>query len=53
MKQLIVLAASILLGLYLFHLIAGPGPDSIYGSVGNLWRQELQTRTIRNEGGRF
>ncbi|MCF0150504.1 MAG: hypothetical protein HUJ80_03745 [Firmicutes bacterium] len=49
MKQLIVMTASILLGIALFQLIAGPGPGSIYHTAGQLWQQELQLRTVRSE----
>ena len=45
MKQLIVMAATILLGLAVFQMIAGPSEDSIFSSVGQLWQQEIDMRT--------
>jgi len=44
MKQLIILVASIMLGIFLFNLIAGSGNDSIYSSVGNYWQTVLEVR---------
>jgi len=48
MKQLIVLLASVLLGIFIFNLIAGPGKSSIYSSVGRLWQQEIKTKSIED-----
>jgi len=45
MKQLIVMVATIMLGLCLFRLIAGPDDGSILNSVGQLWQQEIDMRT--------
>ncbi|MBQ8589571.1 MAG: hypothetical protein IJ486_03860 [Firmicutes bacterium] len=45
MKQLIVMTATIMLGICLFRLIAGPAEESILSSVGQLWQQEIEMRT--------
>lgn len=46
MKQLIVMVAMILLGISIFNLIAGPSEGSIRSSVGQLWQQEIEMRTM-------
>ena len=43
MKQLIVLTASIMLGIFIFSLVGGP----LSSAVGRLWRAEVETRTMR------
>lgn len=45
MKQLIVMIAAILLGIYIFGLIAGPEEGSVRSTVGRLWQQEIAVRT--------
>ncbi|MCR4804173.1 MAG: hypothetical protein K5981_00770 [Clostridia bacterium] len=45
MKELIILIASLLLGLVLFTLIAGPDDGSIYSAVKGVWNTEIQVRT--------
>ncbi len=51
MKQFIVLIATVILGLFLFDLIAGPGDDSVYSSVRSLWINEIGQRTVRDANG--
>lgn len=51
MKQLIVLTASVILGLALFWLIAGRG-NSVYSAAGNLWEQEADLRVLSDEPAR-
>ncbi|MBO5667238.1 MAG: hypothetical protein J6S45_07310 [Firmicutes bacterium] len=46
MKQLIIMVATILLGISIFQMIAGPSEDSIRSSVGQLWQQEIEMRTM-------
>ena len=46
MKQMIVLAATIMLGVFLYGLIAGPGEGSIYSEVKNVWQHEIDARTM-------
>ena len=46
MKQLIVLASMILLGVILFGLIAGPEDGSTYSVVKGLWENEIEARTM-------
>lgn len=46
MKQLIVLVSTILLGLILFDLIAGPGESSVYSVVRGVWESEIDFRTM-------
>ncbi len=47
MKQFIVLIASLLLGLALFSLIAGPEDGSIYSTLKQVWGSELSVRTLK------
>ena len=46
MKQMIILAATIMLGVFLFNLIAGPDEESIYSEVKNVWQHEIGARTM-------
>ena len=46
MKQMIILAATIMLGVFLFNLIAGPDESSIYSEVKSVWQQEIDARTM-------
>jgi hypothetical protein len=41
MKQFIILAAMIILGLAIFDMIAGPDEDSILSTVRTQWEQEI------------
>ena len=50
MKQLIVLIATVMLGLFLFGLIAGRDDASIYSSVRKVWVNEIGQRTMREAG---
>ena len=43
MKQLIVLTASVLLGIFIFELVGGP----LTGTVKNVWQAEVDTRTMQ------
>lgn len=45
MKQMIVLAATVALGVYLFRLIAGEQDDSLLGILQHAWQSELAVRT--------
>lgn len=45
MKQLIVMAALIVLGIALFNLIAGEDESSIMSIMKDVWEQEIQMRT--------
>jgi len=45
MKQMIVMLAMVVLGIFLYNLIAGKGDDSIAGALSDLWRYEIETRT--------
>ena len=51
MKQIIVLTASILLGLALFSLIAGR-EGSIYSAAKNVWESEADMRVLSDEPAR-
>ena len=51
MKQLIVLTASILLGLALFGLIAGR-EGSVYSAAKNVWESEADMRVLSDESAR-
>lgn len=48
MKELIVLIASLMLGLFLFNLIAGEQDTSIYSAVKGVWNTEIRTRTLED-----
>ena len=48
MKQLIVLAASVILGLALFSMIAG-SDNSIYSAARNVWESEAGLRIYKDE----
>ncbi len=48
MKQLIILAASVLLGVYLFGLVAGGQESSVYSSVKRLWSREISVHTLQD-----
>ena len=47
MKELIILVASIILGVLLFNLIAGDAPGSTKSTLKNVWQQEMQYKTLR------
>ena len=48
MKELIILIASIMLGLCLFNLIAGDSDNSIYSAVKGVWNTEIRARTLED-----
>ena len=48
MKQLIILTASVLLGIFLFNMIAGSSDDSMYSAAKRLWQQEAQLHTMQD-----
>ena len=48
MKQLIVLVASVLLGLALFGMIAGR-ENSILSAAKNVWENEAELRVLSDE----
>ena len=52
MKQLIVLMASIILGLQIASLVAGP-ENSISSSLKELWTEEIELRTITREANEY
>ena len=49
MKEMIVLIASIMLGILLVNLIAGPQAESSYSAVKDVWMQEIEARNITVE----
>ena len=48
MKELIVLVASIMLGIVLFSLIAGTQEGSVYSDVKDVWQTEVEIRTMED-----
>ncbi|MCL1810057.1 MAG: hypothetical protein FWG42_09885 [Clostridiales bacterium] len=44
MKQIIVMSAMIMLGVYLFNLIAGDGDNSVKSELRELWKAEIACR---------
>lgn len=45
MKQYVVLISMIMLGIYIFNMIAGTGEESIYSSLQHVWQQGVTIRT--------
>ena len=45
MKQFIVLCSTILLGIVIFNMIAGPGGDTVMSTVSEVWDQGINVRT--------
>jgi len=45
MKQFIVLCSTIILGVAIYNMIAGPGDHSVVNVVGEVWQQGIQIRT--------
>lgn len=45
MKQLIVMAATIALGMFIFQLIAGDTEDSVLSVLKSVWEQEIAIRS--------
>ena len=48
MKQLIVMAAALLLGLQLFAMIAGRGEDSVASTLRQVWVHEIEARRMED-----
>ena len=48
MKELIILIASIMLGVFLFNLIAGDTDRSVYSAVKGVWQTEIRARTLED-----
>ena len=44
MKQFIIMSAMIMLGIFIYNLIAGSGEDSIINALERFFRQEIITR---------
>jgi len=44
MKQFIIMSAMIMLGVFIFNLIAGSGEDSLINVLAGLFRQEINAR---------
>ena len=45
MKQFIVLCSTIILGVAIYNMIAGPGDTSVISVVSEVWQQGIQVRT--------
>lgn len=45
MKQFIVLSGMILLGVFIYQLILGPGEDSFISLLGRFWKEGLESRS--------
>lgn len=45
MKQFIVLSGMILLGVFIYQLILGPGEDSFINHLGRFWKEGLEARS--------
>ena len=41
MKEIIVLCALIMLGLILYSMVSGPGPDSVLNTAKGVWEREI------------
>ena len=44
MKQLIIMSAMILLGVFIYNLIAGPGDGSLMSGLAGFFRHEIVSR---------
>jgi uncharacterized protein YxeA len=44
MKQIIVMAAMIMLGAFIYNLIAGDGENSLINELGKVWKTEIAYR---------
>ncbi|WP_165445390.1 hypothetical protein [Bacilliculturomica massiliensis] len=45
MKQILVMLATVILGLFLFDLVCGDQPGSVMSTVKTVWDCEIQART--------
>ncbi len=45
MKQYIVLISMIMLGIYIFNIVAGEGEGSLNASLKNVWQEQVVVRT--------
>ena len=45
MKELIVICASIILGIFIYHLIMGNQDSSVINSMADLWRAGIGIRS--------
>ncbi|WP_164914398.1 hypothetical protein [Aminipila luticellarii] len=45
MKQYVVLISMVMLGIYIFNMIAGNGQESIYSALQEVWVQGAEIRT--------
>lgn len=45
MKQFIIIMASLMLGIIIYNMIAGPDEGSIMSSVKHVWEEEIEMRT--------
>ncbi len=45
LKQYMVLVSMVVLGIFIFEIIAGDDPNSIVNSMANLWEKGLEVRT--------
>lgn len=46
MKQLIVMSAMIMLGVFIYGLIAGDGEESLTNAIGKLWKSEISRMAV-------
>ena len=44
MKEFIVLSAMIMLGIFIYNMIAGSGDDSLLTALSNFFRSEIESR---------
>lgn len=45
MKELIIMSAMIMLGVFIYNLIAGGGDDSLINSLSDFFKSEIETRS--------
>lgn len=46
MKQFIVMASTIFLGVYIFNLILGNNDESIANTISNVWQSSIESRKM-------
>ena len=48
MKEFIIMSAMIMLGIFIYNLIIGDGPDSVINVLERLFRSEINSRAGTN-----
>ena len=46
MKEMIIMMAMVILGIFIFNLIAGSGDDSVLNVLADFFRREIEARAV-------